>query len=98
MNIDHARDLDLRSVGESVFIAAQAVLQVRLVGHGEDDDVAFAVQFLRQSLTAGEARLIVICPDEEQALARGRVGIQGDDGNACGDGLVDAVFEQSWHR
>ena len=94
LDVDDARDLDLGRLREGVFVSAQAILQVRLVGHGKDDDVALTFEFLRQTLSASEPGLIIVGADEEEPLARGRVGINRDYGDAGGHRLVDAVFEQ----
>ena len=94
LDIDHARDLDVGRALERITIAAQTVLHVVLIGHGKYHDVAFALQLLRQAQTSGHSDLIVIGTDEEKPLARGSVGIHGDDRNSSGDRLVDAVFEQ----
>jgi hypothetical protein len=93
LDIDDARDLDLRSLSQGVFVSAQAILQVRLVGHGEDHDVPFALEFLRQALATCKSSLIVIGPDEKQALARRRIGVDRDDGHASRDRLINAVLE-----
>src|SRR5262249_40784885 len=41
-----------------------------------------------------KARLIIVRPDEEEALAGGCIGIERDDRNARGDCLVDIVFQK----
>jgi hypothetical protein len=58
------------------------------------DNVALALQLLRQAQASTHAYLIVVGADEEEALAGGRIGIHRDHWNAGGDRLVDAVFEQ----
>src|SRR5579872_7225019 len=95
LNVDDASNFDFRRAGERVFVAAQTILQVRLVGHGEDDHVALALQLLRQAKSAGESRLIIVGTDEEQALARWSIGVNRDDRDAGRDRLVDAVFQYS---
>ena len=47
LNIDHARYLNVRRFCNRVFVPAQAILQIRLVRHGEYDHVALTLEFLR---------------------------------------------------
>src|SRR6476646_1450884 len=51
---------------EGVTIAPQTLLEVGLLGYGEDDDVPLAVQFLGQSLAANLPRAIVIGTDKKE--------------------------------
>ena len=55
LDIDDARDLDVGRARQRVFVSAQAILQVGLIGHGEDHNIAFAFEFLRQALSAGKS-------------------------------------------
>jgi hypothetical protein len=88
-DIDDADDMDLGIAGEGFAVAAKAVGKVGLFGDREEDDIAFLFELLRETLAAHEASLVVIRPYKEEALAGGGVGVEGDDGDAGSDGLVD---------
>ena len=53
-----------------------------LARHGEDDNVAFAVQQLGHQLTTQGARIVVVGAYKEQTLAVGRIGIERQDRDA----------------
>src|ERR1700730_15061547 len=95
LDIDHSRDLDVGRAIERVFVSALTLLQIGLAGHGENDHVAFALEFLGQTLSSGEAGLVVVGADEKEPLAGGRVRVDRDYGDARGHGFINAVFEQS---
>ena len=68
----------------------EAILQVVLIRHSEEDDVALALEFLNQALSAGKSGAVVIGPDEEEALALGSVRVDGNNRDSCRYGFVNA--------
>src|SRR6266446_654329 len=95
LNIHDAGDLDVGRAIECVFVSALTLLQIGLAGHGENNHVAFALQFLGKALSSREAGLVVVGADEKEPLAGGCVRVDRDYRDARGHSLIDAVFEQS---
>src|SRR6266853_4638048 len=91
LNIDDSGDLDVGRAVERVFVSALTFLQIGLAGHGENNHVAFALEFLRQALSSGEAGLVVVGANEKEPLAGGCVRVDRDYGDASGHGLVNTV-------
>jgi hypothetical protein len=56
--------------------------------------LAFALKFLRQTLSANEATLVVVRANEKEPLAGGGVRVDRENGDTPGNGLINAVFEQ----
>ena len=71
-------------------------MQVGLFRHGEDHDIAFAVQLPREPLAAGDTRLIIVRANEKQPLTAGRVGVHGDDRYTGGNRFIDIALHQLW--
>src|SRR6202790_5034322 len=95
LDVDHSRDLDVGRAIKRVFVSALTLLQIGLAGHGENNNIAFALKSLGQALPSGEAGLVVVGTDEKESLAGGRVRVDRDYGDARGHSLVNAVFQQS---
>jgi hypothetical protein len=74
---------------EAIVVAVQALFQVGLLGHGEDDDIAFALQLLDDQLRAHHAGFVIVGSDEGEPFAGGGVGIDGHDGDALADSGID---------
>ena len=89
LDVDHLGDFDARIFFEYIFVAVHAFFQVDLVGHGEYNDVALAVELLGHDLPAQLARLIVVGADKEQAIAVRRVGVDGEHRNSGGNRGID---------
>ena len=71
------------------------ILQVGLSGHGENDNIALALEFLRQALPPNKTGLVVVGTDEKEPLAGRCIRVHCDHGNTRGHRLVNAVFEES---
>jgi hypothetical protein len=71
LDIDLPRDLDVGRALESVLVAALTILHIGLGGHAENNDVAFALKILRQTLSANEATLVVVRANEKSRLQAG---------------------------
>src|SRR6266446_6785335 len=95
LNIDDSGDLYVGGAIKRVFVSALTLLQIGLAGHGENNHVAFALKFVGQTLSSGEAGLVVVGADEKEPLAGGCVRVDRDYRDARGHSLIDAVFEQS---
>src|SRR5712671_1857276 len=93
LDIDHAGDLDVGRAIERVLVSALTLLKIGLAGHGENNNVAFALELLCQALSSGEPGLIIVGADEKETLAGGCVRVDRDYGDARSDSLINAVFE-----
>lgn len=80
LDIDHPRNLDVGRALESVLVAALTILHIGLGGHAENNDVAFALKILRQTLSANEATLVVVRANEKEPLAGGGVRVDRENG------------------
>src|SRR5262249_9214218 len=74
---------------ENTLVALEALVEVLLAGHCVEDDVAFPVEELRSGLATGDSGSVIVCSDEEEALAAGRVSVHCDQGNTFGDRGID---------
>ena len=88
-DVDGVDDADAGVFAEDVHVALEALIEIGLAGHGEEDDVAMAVEGLDEGLAAEASELKIVGADEEEALGVGGVGVHGDDGDAGGDGGVN---------
>jgi hypothetical protein len=79
---------------ESVLVAGLTILHIGLGGHAENNDVAFAFKFLRQTLSANEATLVVVRANEKEPLAGGGVRVDRENGDTRCNGLINAVLEE----
>ena len=89
LDVDYLSDLDSGEGGEGILVSLEALVEVGLTDIGEEDDVALAVELGGDALAAKATGLKIVGADEEEAVALGRVGVQGDDRDTGGDGLID---------
>src|SRR5439155_13546338 len=82
LDIDNVNYFDLRITFKRVQVSAQALVEVRLRRHGEDCDVAPALDLLCQALAACHSGLVIVSADKKEPLASGRVRVDRDDWNA----------------
>ena len=85
LDIDHAGDLDVGRAVERVLVAALTILEIGLAGHGENNHVAFALEFLGQALSSDEACLVAVGADKKEPLAGGRI-LRFEETGRCGGG------------
>jgi hypothetical protein len=79
---------------KDIVVATQAVFQIGLLGHGKDDHVALAGETFGEYARSHDAGLVVVGADEQQALAGGSIGVDGNHRHALGDGGIDVVVQE----
>ena len=78
-DVEHVNDLDPRVSFKDVLIALQALIQIGLAGHAEEDDIALSSEFVYHAMAAETTGLKIIGSDEVKAMAVGSVRVDGDD-------------------
>ena len=93
LDVDHIDDLDVGMAEEDVFESLEALFSIGLAGDGEENNISFAVELLRDASAAEPSRFQIIGADKVEPAAGGGIGIDGDHGNACIDGGIDCRLQ-----
>ena len=74
---------------KDILVALQALIEVGLSGHAEEDHVALSAELVDHALAAEVSGFKIVGADEEEAVAVRRVGVDGDDRDIRIDSGVD---------